>query len=512
MRSQENIIKNTFRLFAIALVYSSALYFFSFITADPDLWGHLMFGKEIWTSKAIPRFDIYSYTAYGAEWINHEWLSEVLMWLVFNTFGSPGLLIGKMIIGLITVSAISIISYNRKTHFLIYGLVFVISVFIMSPGFMTRPQLATFLFTSLLFLVIHFYIERRVNILWTLPFIMILWVNSHGGFIIGGGILLIIAALEYISCFIKKKDSNYLRGLILWILITEASMIINPYGFNLLVFLYKTLSLSRSISEWEAISLFDLSYMRMKIFSICVILSFFINKNKNRYWEIGIITVAMAFAFIHQRHTPVFAIIAAPFLAEKISGIAERLRLNEKVISIFSQVILSIVVAFIMGYQLSVTMNKYIKAEFNIIVDPNVYPVSAIQFLKVNNIKGNLLVPFEWGEYAIWKLYPDNKVSIDGRFDTVYPEEVINDHFNGMKSEKGWESLMEKYPTDIVLARRDSFSKRMINVSSDDWIYIYSDKISMIFLKNGEPIKEVIEKFRHKKLIYSMDELSLYFP
>ncbi len=211
MRSQDNFIKNTFRFFAIALVYSSALYFFSFITADPDLWGHLMFGKEIWTSKAIPRFDIYSYTAFGAEWINHEWLSEVLMWLVFNTFGSPGLLIGKMIIGLITVSAISIISYNRKTHFLIYGLVFVISVFIMSPGFMTRPQLATFLFTSLLFLVIHFYIERRVNILWTLPFIMILWVNSHGGFIIGGGILLIIAALEYISCFIKKKDSNYLR-------------------------------------------------------------------------------------------------------------------------------------------------------------------------------------------------------------------------------------------------------------------------------------------------------------
>jgi hypothetical protein len=509
---RNNFYGKTFHVLMVLLVYSSVIYFLSFITADPDLWGHLMFGKEIWASKTIPSVDMYSYTAFGAEWINHEWLSEVLMWQTFNLFGSSGLLIGKMIIGLITVSAISVISYNRKSHFISYGLVFVISIFIMSPGFMTRPQLATFLFTSLFFLVIHLYLEKRIDILWALPLIMILWVNSHGGFLIGAGILPIVVALEYVTCLIKKKDSNHLRNLILWTFITEVSMLINPYGFNLLVFLYKTLSLSRSISEWEAVSLFDLSYIRLKIFSICVILSFFIKRNKNRYWEIGIIIIAILFAFLHQRHTPVFAILAAPFLSEKLSGIVERIGLNEKVISLFPRVVLSIVIAFIIGYQLFATIDKHIKADFNIIVDPNIYPVRAIRFLKVNSIKGNLLVPFEWGEYTIWKLYPDSKVSIDGRFDTVYPADVINDHFDGAKSQEGWSSLLHKYPTDIILARRNSFSQRMINDLSDDWIYIYSDNISMIFLRNGEHMKEVIEKFNSKKLVYPKDELSRYFP
>jgi len=456
--------------------------------------------------------DIYSYTAYGMEWINHEWLTEILMWLVFSAFGSPGLLVGKMIIGLITVSLISVISYNRKSNFLIYSIVFVISVFIMSPGFMTRPQLATFLFTSLFFLVIHLYLEKRINILWALPLIMILWVNSHGGFIIGGGILPIIVVMEYINCFIKNKDSSHLHRLILWVLITEACILINPYGFDLLVFLFKTLTLSRSITEWDAVSLFDLSYLRLKIFSICVILLFFIKRHKNRYWEIGIIIVSMLFAFLHQRHTPVFAILAAPFLAEKLSGIAETVKLNVKVISLFPKVVLSIFIAFIIGYQLFATIDRHMKAEFNIIVDPNVYPVRAIQFLKVNDIKGNLLVPFDWGEYAIWKLYPDNRVSIDGRFRTVYPEDVINDHFNGAKSEDGWNYLLNKYSTDIILARRNSFSQRMIPDPSDDWIYIYSDNISMIFLNNSESIKYVIEKFINKTLIYPEDELSIYFP
>jgi len=504
--------RKTFNILIVLLVYSSVIYFFSFITADPDLWGHIMFGKEIWTSETIPSVDIYSYTAFGAEWINHEWLSEVLMWLLFNTFGSPGLLIGKMIIGLITVTAISIISYNRKNKFLIYSIVFVISVFIMSPGFMTRPQLATFLFTSIFFLVIHLYLERRINLLWTLPIIMVIWVNSHGGFIIGAGILAIVAVFEFISCFLKKMDSSHLRGLILWTLIAEASVLINPYGFDLLVFLYKTLTLSRSISEWDSVSLFDLSYIRLKIFSICVILSFFINRNKNRYWEIGIIIIAMLFAFLHQRHTPVFAILAAPFLAEKISRIAETVKLNVKVTSLSHQVVLCIAIAFIIGYQLFATINKHVKTEFNIIVDPNVYPVRAMRFLKVNDIKGNLLVPFDWGEYAVWKLYPDNKVSIDGRFDTVYPADVINDHFNGAKSEDGWNYLMNKYPTDIILAKRDPFSQRMMTFPSKDWIYVYSDNISVIFLKNQESMKDVIKKFINKSLIYPEEKLSIHFP
>jgi hypothetical protein len=512
MVSQNNRFNSSLRLLVILLVYSSAFYFFSYITADPDLWGHLMFGKEISASKSIPSVDIYSYTAFGAEWINHEWLSEVIMWLVFNTFGSPGLLIGKMIIGLITVTAISIISYNRRSNFMIYSIVFVISVFIMSPGFMIRPQLATFLFTSLFFLVIHFYLEKRINLLWTLPIIMIIWVNSHGGFIIGAGVLAIVAVLEYIDCIVDRKNSDHLRSLILWVFITEACMLVNPYGIDLLVFLYKTLTLSRSISEWEAVSLFDLSYIRLKIFSICVILSFFINRKQNRYWEIGIIIIAMLFAYLNQRHTPVFAILAAPFLAEKLSVSMEKLRLNGKVISLFSLTVLNTAIALMVGYQLFATIDKHIKAEFNIIVDPYIYPVRAVQFIKLNNIKGNLLVPFDWGEYAIWKLYPDNKVSIDGRFDTVYPVDVINDHFNGAESFEGWYSLVNKYPTDIILAKRDSFSQRMIHDLSDDWKYIYSDKISIIFLKKKEPLKEIIEKFNSKKLVYPRDELSIYFP
>jgi hypothetical protein len=494
------------------LVYSSAIYFFSFILADPDLWGHIRFGKEIVSLMSIPMIDPFSYTAYGHGWINHEWISEVLMWLAFNIFGSPGLLIGKMLVGLIVILMITIICFDRKASCLSFGIIGAASVFIISPGFMVRPQLMTFLCTSLFFIVLYFYLEKRKNLLWLLPLIMIFWVNSHGGFIIGAGILPVIFIMEYLDCHFNNKNKRHLARFALWGLFTEAAVLVNPYGYNLLIFIYDTITLPRQITEWESVTLFDLSYMRFKIFSLCVLLAFFIKRHENRWWEIGVILFSLVFAFLHQRHTPILAIFAAPFLVEKFSLMEWHYKLDLKKYSFLSQGILGLFLILFIVYQLFATVDHHILARFNIIVNPDKYPVSAVQFLRDNNIKGNLLVPFDWGEYAIWKLYPNNKVSIDGRFDTVYPIDVINDHFAGAGREEAWHDLINKYPTDIILAERNPFSQRMISESSDKWVYIYSDNVSVIFLRNSAINKALVERFKNKKMVYPMGEVSVYFP
>lgn len=503
--------KTSLHLFLKAIVFSSAFYFFSFITADPDLWGHIKFGKDLWISKAIHHLDIYSYTAYGREWINHEWLSEILMYMAYNIAGSPGLLIGKLLIGLTIVYILSRISFNRTSHPLIYGPVFVLVVFVISPGFMIRPQVLTFLFTSLFLYIFHLYLERKKNFLFFLPLIMILWVNCHGGFLIGVGMFPIVVISEIISCRLKKKGARYLGSLIFWFLITEFSAFINPYGYHLLIFLYKTLSTSRNIWEWQPVNLFDLSYLRFKLLTLLFICTLFFRKNERRYWEMGIIMLALLYAFKHQRHTPIFAIVAAPYLTEHLTILAQKINLQDRIKSLPSYLILNIFLIVLIGYQLFFTSSKYIKNRCNIIVDPLKYPVYATHFLKENEIKGNILLPFEWGEYAIWKLYPDCKVSVDGRFRTVYPQEIIDDHFGISDDESRWKQLLSKYPTDIILAKRNLLSQRLISTQGE-WIYIYSDRISIIFIKNKDSQKDIIEKLKRKELKYPHKKLSIYFP
>ena len=83
------------------------------------------------------------------------------------------------------------------------------------------------------------------------------------------------------------------------------------------------------------------------------------------------------------------------------------------------------------------------------------------KFLKENNLHGNLLVDFDWGEYCIWKLYPQFKVSIDGRYKTVYPESFIDEYFQFLYGNDDWELFLKKYPHQWALLRKDRPAARL---------------------------------------------------
>jgi hypothetical protein len=293
--------------------------------------------------------------------------------------------------------------------------------------------------------------------------------------------------------------------------LTEVSMFLNPYGYHLLIFLYKTLGFPRNIDEWSSIGIFDLTYLRFKLLAFLVILALFIERRRNRYWEIGIIGVAMFYAFSHERHTPIFAIVATCFVTEKLSILGNRVGIDNRIRSYTSYLILSICVLVFIGYQTYYSVGKHIKAKFNILVRPDIFPVSAVSFIKENRIKGNILLPFEWGEYAIWKLYPDCKVSVDGRFRTVYPEEVLEDHLAGLYDESRFMEILDKYPTNIVLARRNNISHSLIS-RNKEWIYVYSDSTSIVFIRDEDLHKNVIMKLKKKELRYPKEAPSIFFP
>jgi len=65
--------------------------------ADPDLWGHVRFGRDIVSEATIPRLDQYAFTS-DREWINHEWLAESTMYIAFALGRGPGLVVLKMLV------------------------------------------------------------------------------------------------------------------------------------------------------------------------------------------------------------------------------------------------------------------------------------------------------------------------------------------------------------------------------------------------------------------------------
>ncbi len=131
----------------IFLIVSSLFYFFSYPEVDNDLWGHLFFGREILQNGALPSQNLYSYTAPNHTWINHEWLAEVIFYGIFELFGSPGLLLFKLILGGGVIWILDRLIRRRNVSFLVRALTLVWVMAILSPGFNIRPQIFTYFFS-----------------------------------------------------------------------------------------------------------------------------------------------------------------------------------------------------------------------------------------------------------------------------------------------------------------------------------------------------------------------------
>jgi hypothetical protein len=116
------------------------------------------------------------------------------------------------------------------------------------------------------------------------------------------------------------------------------------------------------------------------------------------------------------------------------------------------------------------------------IVSDGAYPVDAVRFLKANGVRGNLATPFDWGQYVLWNLHPEVKVSFDGRYETAYPEEVAADNFNFIRGEGDWRRLLTQYPTEMVLVAR-AHPVAPLMEKEPGWALGYEDPVSRIYVR-----------------------------
>src|ERR1041384_5589068 len=158
------------------LIFASALR----PITDPDFWWHLKTGEHIVAVKSIPRTDIFSTLRFGSEWVTHEWLSEVLMYVVFRFLGYGGLIVGFAAV--ITVAFW--IAYrrcqSRTPHVFVAAFALLLATTATIPTWGARPQMFSLLFASVFLAILDKYYrgEDRRSIWWLVP-LMTLWANMH---------------------------------------------------------------------------------------------------------------------------------------------------------------------------------------------------------------------------------------------------------------------------------------------------------------------------------------------
>jgi len=485
--------------------------------ADLDLWHRMAVGQIFWQTGSVFYHDIFAYTHVKDLWVDHEWGTGVIFYALIRLFGDYGLIFLRIFLFfavIILIFATNQLIIGQKNNFKT-GF-YLVSSYAVFYGFQNyiRSQVFTYFFFTLWIYMLERVrkdepTEQYLKYIWVFPVTMLIWANLHGGFITGLGLLLIYAAGEFLN---RNKSLIYLKILALSLPVT----LINPYGIKFWEYMATAATMPRPyIIEWLPINLtgYLYDYLGFKLLLLATIFAWSYKlslKNKKINWTGAILlVVTLCLTLNHQRHVVFFAIAAAIFsfqyYYEAVTDIYNKYVskylefLSPKSRNLLNFGITSALVIPIIVFVI------HTAAPLSIKVSDTDYPARAVEFIRINNLKGNLLLPFNWGSYALWKLYPQCKVSLDGRYEETYPDYVYKEVTDFVFRNKNWNNVLKKYHNDVILvpAKTDIYSelKKVKN-----WKLIYKDKNAALFIPITAHSKSW--KFPDKNIDYSKMKLN----
>ena len=448
---------------------------------DFDYWWHRRTGEYIVNNLSVPRADMFSFTANGQAWTDHEWLSQVLIYLGGAAFGYLALFMLFMALG---VGAwwltYRLLQREGLGELQSLGLSIAVAAF-GATYWRVRP--AMFTVFLLAFFLSELFAARRGERqrLWHLAPIMALWANLHGGYVIG----LVLLALFAMSQWWDRRTTTGPKwqhvALVLAVVFLAAGL--NPYTYKLWEYPLTYLggggnaSLAQ-IDEWQSPNFHQLRNLPL---ALLLVSGLIVGANGRRFdvWRTLLMLVFGVMALQAMRHQPLFAIVWAavigPSLLERWPGWGRTANRRGGVSSINYGLFAAAIAALTTVFIASPDGIPLWSAPTGGAVPQ---PVAGAAYIDQHYPGARIFNQYEWGGYLIDSLYPRESVFIDGRADLYGPLVV---EYDSLIRGRNWQPAFDRYAVDVVL-----LSPQLPIVSElkqAGWAVAYEDTTQIVLAK-----------------------------
>ena len=450
----------------------------------------MLTGQTTLRTGHIPRFDTYSYSAVGAPWHNHEWLSQVALAFFYAHLGVFGLKLLKLALSTILIVALAIGISATGAAARVQRLTLILSAVALSVQMQFRPQLFTFMMISVVMMALAIEVYRGRAILWPLIPMFTLWANFHGGYIVGLGAMGIAAAVMAIQGWLG--DADHMTSAWRLALVTlgcAAATIVNPFGVGLWFGVAHSVGdplIRQVIADWVPLPKMMLSLWRsspteLLQYAMPILLfagfvaAVAMAPDLGDAALLAVATIFVGGAFYAARNVAIGVIAVAIPLARHASLALERgaevkagapAEDDEPPAALIA--ICAIAVALVGG-----TLSNRLKTWKPV-------PVGALAFMQQNKLHGNILPQFEWGSYVLWHMGDAFKVYIDPRGELVYTDKQEGDYAKFFYGMPGSEQLLEAYPHDYVLMGVHTKGADVVR-KNPRWQVMYEDATAVLF-------------------------------
>ncbi len=483
--------------FVFSLLIVGFLHPISAITQD--LGRHLLIGELILQTGSVPKTNLLSYTNPDFPFINHHWLSEVIFYLIHTLAGFNGLLIFT-ILTVTTSFGLLFFPLLKKTNILPITIASLLYLRVLFERTDVRPEIFSFLFLSLFLVILYRYREKYTRWIFLLPFLELLWVNMHIYFIVGIGVIGLFL-IDYLIKNRKQLNHHYTSILVVILFASIFATFLNPNGIDGALYPFHVFqNYGYTIEENQTVFFLwnyfggktTILYFFISVAALFLTLLLTFKRTRPIDWMLAIFFTALAANA--ERNFSLFVFGTFTIFVIHLSLILEKATTHIKKLPALQSIILLTL------FCLFIWQGNQVIAQKPLGLGVESGAKNGADFLLKKRINGPIFNNFDIGSYLAYRLFPKEKVFIDGRPE-AYPAMFIQEVYIPMQTEKKrFDAVIKQYNIyTIFFSHTDqtpwaqTFLKWI--VEDEMWKIVYLDDYVIILIKNTEENKQLIQKY-----------------
>jgi hypothetical protein len=475
-------------LITTTLILLIATYLHPVTAITQDLGRHIKTGEIIVTTHTIPVTNLYSYTYPTFPFINHHWGPEVLFYLTYQAAGFIGTLLLTATISVIAFLLLYLYAY-KNASVLALSLVSFFCIGILLERTDVRPEAFSMLFFAIYLVILFKNTRHSTKWLYALIPIQLLWVNTHIYWAIG----LLTIGLFFLdtlttSLYKRIRITRSIATLFTVLFLCTVVTLINPHGIQGFLYpLHVFDNYGYMIEEnqnifflWELFQKQTIIFFWASVVFYFSLLGIRFKQTRPIDWFLGSVFALLGIQAI--RNFPLFAFaIFIPF-SFHLSSILTPLEKKRN-----TYIVVSFCCILLFCWQL--LRIEMIKPTG--ISTPN-GATKGVDFMQTHNLKGPIFNNFDIGSYLIFRLYPREKVFVDGRPE-AYPAAFFQKIYIPMQQDpKLFAAMDKKYQFNTIFfshTDQTPWAKQFLQTISKNplWKLVYLDDTVVIFTKASSP-------------------------
>jgi hypothetical protein len=459
---------------ALLLVLLSPWWRTFMVNADGDALFHWRVGSWMLQHRRVIRQDVFSHTRYGAPIISKEWLAEV----IFATAGEWLSIYGLCLVAALVIATTFAVLHRQLLRAgnepLVATLLVLLAAWVSRSHWLARPHI----FTLLLAVIWHGTLQRYERdgaagrLAMTLAGLTVLWVNLHGGYLVG---FLILGAFIAGAIVSDRRKVFPLAGILM---LCATVSLINPNGWRLHIHNIEFLQ-SNFLTGWiKEYSSPDFHVAGPRVLLVWLGLIFVTLVWHRPRWSAGsAILVAMwvYFALYAGRNIPLLALLSAPVITPPWSA-----WVRQRWPTFSNQVARANAGACgwpVIGV-LAVLAILYLPRPVPML--RALWPVDAVRYIREHpdQFRGEMFNDYRWGGYLLAVL-PDHRVFVDGRTD-FYGEPLLREFLTAAEAGAGWADVFNKYGVRWTLLPTPHRLNQAL-AGASGWQCLYTDECATIY-------------------------------